>query len=155
MVRLSARAIIVKDGKILLNSFNNGLYYNLPGGGLEPGETLRAAVEREVLEESGYTVASKDMVYIYEYNPKRDDFRFGDRGSMSHVFLCEIKEEVACLGPLVPDIHPEDENIINTGVEWIPVQDLDAITLVPGIGQMLKEHIEGEDLRLRFLEDIH
>lgn len=38
--RVSGRAVIIEDGKILLNKFRNGLYYNFPGGGVEDGETL-------------------------------------------------------------------------------------------------------------------
>ncbi len=33
--RLSVRAVIIHKDKILLNEFNEGEYYNLPGGGLE------------------------------------------------------------------------------------------------------------------------
>ncbi len=38
--RIKSRTIIIKDNMILLNKFNNGEYYNLPGGGVEEEETL-------------------------------------------------------------------------------------------------------------------
>ena len=38
--RVSGRAVIIKDGCILLNKFNKGQYFNFPGGGVEEGETL-------------------------------------------------------------------------------------------------------------------
>ena len=41
-IRLATRAVIVRDDAILLVAFDdeNGFHYNLPGGGIEPGETL-------------------------------------------------------------------------------------------------------------------
>ena len=51
--------LIVRDGRVLLikrgkEPFKG--FWSLPGGGVEPGETLRAAVRREVLEETGFEV---------------------------------------------------------------------------------------------------
>lgn len=36
-IRVSVRAVIVRDGAILLSEYDdeNGLHYNLPGGGVE------------------------------------------------------------------------------------------------------------------------
>ena len=41
-------------------------WWSLPGGVLEPGELLRDAVCREVLEETGLTIEPMEMVEIYE-----------------------------------------------------------------------------------------
>jgi 8-oxo-dGTP diphosphatase len=42
-IRLRACALIIKDGAILLIEYANdngdGVHYNLPAGGVEPGET--------------------------------------------------------------------------------------------------------------------
>ena len=54
--RPSSRAIIVKDGKVLLNYIAKHECYEFPGGGIEPGESQLAALLREVREESGLTV---------------------------------------------------------------------------------------------------
>lgn len=55
--RISGRAIIIKDNKVLL-FFRNRLisgkiieYYAIPGGGLEPGETIEKCTIRELKEE--------------------------------------------------------------------------------------------------------
>ncbi len=50
-VRLRPTAAIVRDAAILLIEDDKpgfGLHYNLPGGGLEAGETLIEGIEREV-----------------------------------------------------------------------------------------------------------
>jgi 8-oxo-dGTP diphosphatase len=54
-----ASGLIVRDGKVLLIRRGKEPYkdhWSLPGGGVESGETLREAVEREVLEETGLEV---------------------------------------------------------------------------------------------------
>ena len=61
-IRVSSRAIIFKDDKVLLNCFGNSLYYNFPGGGIEEFETVKQAVVREVFEESGLTIDVGELV---------------------------------------------------------------------------------------------
>ena len=48
-------AIIIQQQKILVHSFNKPSYpwLRLPGGGVEAGESLEAAVVREIWEETG------------------------------------------------------------------------------------------------------
>ena len=66
--RISARAIIIKDGKIYLmfrNKKEKGIFYSFAGGGLEQNETCSECVVREVKEEFGITVVPEKLVYIY------------------------------------------------------------------------------------------
>lgn len=152
--RLSVRAIVIKDDKILLNEFNHGEYYNIPGGGLEIGETLKECVKREVYEESGYTVHVKEMVYIYEYNPIRDGHRYGKRGALSHVFKCEIDMNSEIHKRSVIDSDPTGQSI-STGCKWIPIDDLNHINLVPKINEIILESFNNNDWSTQFLENIH
>lgn len=57
--RLSARLLVVgPDERVLLVPVTDseGSWWDLPGGGVEPGETTVAAAVRETLEETGYAV---------------------------------------------------------------------------------------------------
>ena len=62
-------AVIVKDGRVLLARRGNEPlkgHWTLPGGVLEVGETLAAAVAREVLEETGLEVESFELIELLE-----------------------------------------------------------------------------------------
>lgn len=151
--RLSVRALIINEDKILLNEFNDGEYYNFPGGGLEVGETLRDCVKREVYEESGYTVTTGDMLYIYEYNPERDKFSFGERGALSHVFRCEIDTNYDVVERSVIDSAPDGS--VSTGCKWISISDLNNIKLLPPIGNTIINDFSSGKFEMKFLEDLH
>ena len=51
----------------------------LPGGRREPGETLMQTLEREVLEEPGWTIQSPRLIGLAHFQhltPKPDDYRY-------------------------------------------------------------------------------
>jgi len=84
-MRVSSRAIIIRDGKLLTmfrhKEKNNMIheYYVIPGGGLEYGETLEENVVRELNEEMGVDI--KILGYL------------GcsiDENNEQHYFHCEI-----------------------------------------------------------------
>ena len=54
--RPSARAILIREGRIAMVHSMKYDYYTFPGGGIEPGEDPVQAVIRETLEEAGLTV---------------------------------------------------------------------------------------------------
>lgn len=59
--RLSANALIIRDGKILLTRQWDG--YSLVGGGVEKGESLEQAVIREAKEETGLEIVPAKLLY--------------------------------------------------------------------------------------------
>lgn len=67
---ITVAAIAERDGKYLFveEEINGELVLNQPAGHLDPGETLLEAVEREVLEETGWRVAPESLVGIYHYH---------------------------------------------------------------------------------------
>ena len=76
MKKQRARAIIFFEDKIaaMYREREGRVFYALPGGGLEEGETEKAGVVREVYEEFGIVVEPIKKVYIYEHTTGQEHF---------------------------------------------------------------------------------
>ncbi len=62
------RAIVLHSDKLLLlEPFELGAGWQLPGGGLEPNESLAECGEREVLEETGIPVRVTGVAFLREW----------------------------------------------------------------------------------------
>lgn len=128
-IRLVARAAIVRDDAILLVAFDdeNGFHYNLPGGGVEPGERLYAAVQREVREEAAAEVEVKELLFVYECFPPDYGFSLDEKPHcVDFPFRCALCEGSE---PRLPD-NPDENEI---AVHWIPLTELPNVPLVPRI----------------------
>jgi len=62
-------------GKILSVTRRNTDIWSLPGGKVDPGETLEAALYRETLEETGFALMRRPFVPIYSEVVVGDDRR--------------------------------------------------------------------------------
>lgn len=121
--RNSAKAIVLHDGKILVNKCISrfGDYYALPGGGQRDGETLIEALKRELMEETGHRVEPMRLAGVYErLCANRDD-------AMSHkiyfIFLCRLAD--------APQGIPTEQDRFQVGMEWVDVQALQKKNLFP------------------------
>ena len=125
-IRNSAKALIVYDGKILLNRCISrlGIYYALPGGGQHDGELLTEAVRREVMEETGLTVEPMRMSAVFERVSE------GREGPAAHkmyfVFLCRYLADV-------PQQEPVERDAYQTGMEWLPIERALTANLFPRV----------------------
>lgn len=150
--RVNARAIVIHDGKILLNEFGHGLYYNLPGGGVEAGELVKEAVIREVMEETGIAVDVGKLLYVLEYEPVHCENLHYATPQISIVFECKVKGDINIKPASVPDQNPDDPNIKSSAV-WMPVENLQNIHYVPYIHKNLMAFIETGKFTPNFLSE--
>lgn len=143
-IRLRACALIIQDGAILLIEFKNddddGVHYNLPAGGLEPGETFVEAVIREAKEEACAEVDVGSVAFVYEYQPTKNNFIYGSTHSVGITFECQLKAGSIPQLPQKPDTNQTD-------VKWIPISELQSIQLYPEITQDIIDYYNGNKYR--------
>ena len=81
--RAGSRAVVVRDGMILLSHEVNSGWWLVPGGGEEKGETPEECCVREVEEETGLIVKPlQQFLTMYEYY---EEYRY-----ISNYFICEV-----------------------------------------------------------------
>ncbi|MFC7394774.1 NUDIX domain-containing protein [Scopulibacillus cellulosilyticus] len=151
-IRHSAKAIIIKNGKLLVteNKDNFGTFYLLPGGGQKHGEDLHQALKRECYEEIGIRVEPKELIYLREYIGKNHEFHAfdGDVHKIEYIFLCKPASEDEPQAGRRPDQY-------QTGVTWLPLADLMDYRFYPKAACPLiterfyiKEHIDEQPVYL-------
>jgi ADP-ribose pyrophosphatase YjhB (NUDIX family) len=64
--RISAYVFVIKDDSVLLIKNKIEKVYDIPGGGIEIGETIKEAVDREAMEEAGARVKMGDLVEVVQ-----------------------------------------------------------------------------------------
>ena len=107
-----AVAVLVENvkGEILLVHVyrypTDTIEWEIPAGGLDPGESAVEAAEREVLEESGYETTGHELIYTYHPINGISNHRF-------HIVRCRSTKRVGDF----------DENEVQ-GFEWVPKHEL-------------------------------
>lgn len=74
--RINVRGIIYKDGKILAVKHRSkdgsvAPYYAIPGGGLDPHESLEEGLQREIMEELGVKAEIGALVAVQQFPSTR------------------------------------------------------------------------------------
>lgn len=134
-IRTAARALIIHEGKLLTIKMRDrsGVFYILPGGGQNHGETLKQGLARECLEEIGTAVEIGDLLYVREYIGRNHEFRDTHKAfhQVEHVFLCTLPEP--------NEVKPGSElDKKQVGIEWLPIASIKERRILPKI---LKEHL--------------
>jgi 8-oxo-dGTP pyrophosphatase MutT (NUDIX family) len=85
--KIDVRGAVFKDGKLLMIEEKMGGGWTMPGGWAGVGDFPAASAEREVWEETGYEVAAKRIICVYDANRVKPLNFFH---AFKIVFLCEI-----------------------------------------------------------------
>lgn len=94
--RPGAYAVLPQEGRLLL-THEGGLAdeIQLPGGGIDPGESPLRALHREVMEETGWHIAAPRLIGTFRrfaFAPDYDDWF----EKVCHIYLAR---PTLCLGP--------------------------------------------------------
>ncbi|MBN2305943.1 MAG: NUDIX domain-containing protein [Anaerolineae bacterium] len=116
-LRASVYGLVEHQGKcLLLKGLHTGKYV-LPGGGIEIGERVTAALQREVREETGLSVSVGEFIHFHE------DFFYYDPLDVAFHSLMFYYRCTPLTFDLIGDHDPEDDDVI--APRWVA---LDTIT---------------------------
>jgi 8-oxo-dGTP diphosphatase len=150
-VRNSIKAVIIREGKILLTVNNDGekRFYLLPGGGQEPGETMEQALKRECLEEIGVTVKVGEMLWVREFLGSRYEWDvFHGLHQVEFMFVCSLEDGARPHVGTVSDTW-------QTGVEWVSLDRLPEVEFYPKtLKPLLTEYAEKKQGGRVYLGDV-
>ena len=124
---LCVGAVVVLDGAILLVRRGHGPaagQWSVPGGRVEPGETLAEAVVREVAEETGLAVVCGEL--------------------MGWVERIEVPQHFVILDFTATPLGSADEapraGDDAAEASWIPLHEVADLDLVPGLAEFLADN---------------
>ena len=140
-VKVGVGVIVVDDrGRVLLEKRSDNGMWGLPGGGIEPGESVYETALREVKEETGLDVGITGLVGVYSEPSARRIVTYPDNGDVRHlVDIVLISEMIS--GEMVISSESLDLRFFNP--------DSFPLDLVPPAIQPLEDFVAGKKNVLR------
>lgn len=129
--RIAAYALLTRDGEVLLTRMSDRTRihgrWTLPGGGIDHGEDPRAALRREVHEETGLWVEPGRVVDVHSshFTGPRSDGRVEDYHGVHLIFEATVEPESRGREPRVVEVGGSTEH-----AEWVPVEDAEDLSLL-------------------------
>jgi ADP-ribose pyrophosphatase YjhB (NUDIX family) len=119
-------AVVERKGALLLvrhQKPDRDPYWVLPGGRLEPGETIPECAGRELAEETGLTAGFSGVLYVSEF------LREG-RHTIDIVARMSSQDEAEASLGCDPEVEPGTEPTLRE-LRWVSVGELKEIELLP------------------------
>ena len=130
--RPAVGAVVFKDRAVLLvkrgKAPAQGMWA-IPGGSIRLGETLQAAVEREILEETGIVVRAREPVFVFDVIEPDEDGRV----KYHYVIVDLVAEYVA------GELHHGDDA---ADARWVREAELASLHVNPATRHLLAEQFD-------------
>ena len=129
-------AVLVKDGKLLVQRDRDGEEYALPGGHVKIGETLEAGLVRETREEMGVEIICKRLLWS-------EECFWQWKGKQAHnlAFYYEVELREGYEIPDTGEFVSQKDNC-DVLIGWMPIGKLKDIVIYP---EFIKEEIHRMD----------
>lgn len=111
-----SKVVIINDNKVLMVQKNGSLKWELPGGHVEPGESMKLGAIREVTEETGRKL---DKAHLSKISTVVND------KSTSNIYLYNR--------PINNKIKLSSEHV---NYKWVTQEDLDKLELSPSTNHL-------------------
>ena len=115
---------VVQDsvGHIVLVRRKDNDLWALPGGGMEPGESIEDTAVREVLEETGLVVEVTGLIGVYTNPHHVMEYSDGEvRQQFSLCYATELKGG---------ELRIDDES---TDIAWVSIEEIESLMMHPSM----------------------
>jgi ADP-ribose pyrophosphatase YjhB (NUDIX family) len=127
-IRTAARALIVREGQLLLTHCRDerGEWYTAPGGGQAEGERLPETLVRECREEIGAEVEVVGLRFVRDYIAAEHAFSYLEEAvhQVELFFECRVPASYRARNGPQPDSH-------QVGVIWADAEALRSLRVYP------------------------
>jgi 8-oxo-dGTP pyrophosphatase MutT (NUDIX family) len=127
----SVRAIVFQNHSVLVVKQANGQMYILPGGRREKGESLLETLRREILEETGWTLLSTELLgfmHLHHLGDKPRNYEYPYPDFLWPVYFAEA-------GDFIAEAKVPDKWVFESGfqsvneVKKLPVEEFELLLL--------------------------
>jgi len=137
-VSVRVAAVVVREGRVLLARHEKAgeTYWVLPGGAVEPGETLAEALRRELREEVGIEAELGELLFVNDgYRPEAE--------IVAVYFAAKLKDEQQ-------ELRLSQGKVLRE-VRWFAPEELAELELRPSIKEELLEYLTTGTVGCRYL----
>jgi mutator protein MutT len=139
-IRVRPTIVLIEDNRLLVikQRVTDTRKWSLPGGKLEPGETIEQCLIREMKEETGLEIKVKELLYI------TDRYRGMDTHIVHMSFLVErTGKKPGEFEWTHDDPSPSKSSTKIREIRLVPIDELTSLGFTPTFQRLVKDNFPG------------